>query len=166
MAAFGLQEQAEDILSWTGRVVGRLLTLDIFSRITQSIACLMQVVMNNSLVYYGDLDPIGSDMALSVMGIVMKISMIRGTFGAGVGIRAQPILRFNRGAKKYSRIRKTYLTAAVFATLLTFMCWVVCQTMPEHIITIFGNENANFTDFAIKCLRIYLFNIFCASFYC
>lgn len=149
-------------LDWV--LVGRFLTLGISSGITQSVACLMQVVMNNSLVYYGDLSPIGGDVALSAMGIVMKISMIMGTFGVGVGIGAQPILGFNRGAKKYSRIRKTYLTAAVFATLLIFACWVVCQTMPEHIIAIFGNENANFTDFAVKCLRIYLFSIFCAGF--
>ena len=43
----------------------------------------MQVVMNNSLVYYGDKSPIGGDVALSAMGIVMKIAMIMGAFGIG-----------------------------------------------------------------------------------
>ena len=37
----------------------------------------MQVVMNNSLVHYGDQSAIGGDVALSAMGIVMKIAMIR-----------------------------------------------------------------------------------------
>ena len=36
--------------------------------------------------------------------------------------------------------------------------------MPETIISIFGKENAEFTDFAVKCLRIYLFSIFFAGF--
>ena len=98
------------------------------------------------------------------MGLVMKIAMIMGAFGVGVGIGAQPILGYNRGAGQYERIKKTYKIAVSFATLLIFVCWIFCQTMPETIIGIFGNENADFTDFAVKCLRIYLFGIFCAGF--
>lgn len=140
------------------------LALGVSSGITQSVACIMQVVMNNSLVYYGDQTQIGGDVALSAMGIVMKIAMIMGAFGVGVGIGAQPILGYNRGAGQYERIKKTYKIAVSFATLLIFVCWIFCQTMPETIIGIFGNENADFTDFAVKCLRIYLFSIFCAGF--
>lgn len=144
--------------------IGGFLALGISSGITQSVACIMQVVMNNSLVYYGDQSHIGGDVALSAMGIVMKIAMIMGAFGVGVGIGAQPILGYNRGAGNYRRIKKTYMTAVFFATLLIFICWIFCQTMPETIIGIFGNENAGFTEFAVKCLRIYLFSIFCAGF--
>lgn len=86
-----------------GKLIGSFLTLGISSGITQSVACIMQVVMNNSLVYYGNKSPIGGDVALSAMGIVMKIAMIMGAFGIGVGIGAQPILGYNRGAGKYRR---------------------------------------------------------------
>lgn len=147
-----------------GTRVKRFLALGVSSGITQSVACIMQVVMNNSLVYYGDQTSIGGDVALSAMGIVMKIAMIMGAFGIGVGIGAQPILGFNRGAGNYRRIKKTYLMAVVLATVLILICWIFCQTMPEKIISIFGNENGQFTDFAVKCLRIYLFSIFCAGF--
>ena len=143
----------------------RFLTLGISSGITQSVACIMQVVMNKSLVYYGDLaSGISGDIALSAMGVVTKIAMIMGAFGVGVGIGAQPILGYNRGARKFDRIRRTYLMAVIFATILIFVCWIFCQTMPETIIGIFGDDNASFSDFAVKCLRIYLFSIFCAGF--
>ncbi len=89
-----------------GKLIGSFLALGISSGITQSVACIMQVVMNNSLVYYGDKSPIGGDVALSAMGIVMKIAMIMGAFGIGVGIGAQPILGYNRGAGKYRRIKR------------------------------------------------------------
>lgn len=145
-------------------LISRFLVLGISSGITQSVACIMQVVMNKSLVYYGDLSPIGGDVALSAMGVVMKIAMIMGAFGIGVGIGAQPILGYNRGARKFDRIRKTYRMAVIFATVLIFVCWIFCQTMPETIIGIFGKDNAGFTEFAVKCLRIYLFSIFCAGF--
>lgn len=136
-------------------LVRRAMALGISSGITQSVGCIMQVVMNNSLVHYGD---------QSAMGIVMKIAMIMAAVGIGVGIGAQPILGFNRGAKNFARIRRTYLLAVTFATGLIAFCWLLCQLFPETIVGIFGKENAAFTDFAVKCLRIYLFSIFCAGF--
>ena len=146
------------------RRVKRFLTLGISSGITQSVACIMQVVMNNSLVFYGDRSEIGGDAALSAMGVVMKIAMIMAAFGIGIGIGAQPILGFNRGARQFKRLRKTYKMAAASATLSIFVFWRVCQLFPEQIISIFGNDNAAFSDFAVKCLRIYLFTIFFAGF--
>lgn len=130
------------------RRVKRFLTLGISSGITQSVACIMQVVMNNSLVFYGDRSEIGGDAALSAMGVVMKIAMIMAAFGIGIGIGAQPILGFNRGARQFKRLRKTYKMAAASATLSIFVFWIVCQLFPEQIISIFGNDNAAFSDFA------------------
>ena len=144
--------------------IGRFLTLGVSSGITQSVACIMQVVMNNSLVFYGNQSTVGGDVALSAMGVVMKIAMIMGAFGVGVGIGAQPILGFNTGAGNYHRLKKTYKYAVIFATVLIFAGWACCQLFPEAIISVFGNDNAGFTDFAVKCLRIYLFSIFCAGF--
>ena len=67
--------------------IGGFLVLGISSGITQSVACIMQVVMNNSLVYYGDQSHIGGDVALSAMGVVVKIAMIMGAFGVGFSAR-------------------------------------------------------------------------------
>lgn len=146
------------------KLIRRFLTLGISSGITSCVACIMQIVMNRSLVYYGDQSEITGDVALSAMGIVMKIAMIIASFAIGVGIGAQPILGFNRGAEKYRRIRTTYTYAVLLATGSIFVGWLACQIFPSQIISIFGGESAEFTDFAIKCLRIYLFCIFCAGF--
>lgn len=146
------------------RLVKNFLQLGISSAITQSVACIMQIVMNNSLIYYGDRSPITGDVALGAMGIVMKIAMILGSFGIGIGIGAQPILGYNRGAQKFDRIKKTYTMAVSFASALVVAGWLICQIFPEQIIHIFGNESPQFSEFAVECLRIYLFGIFCAGF--
>lgn len=52
------------------------LPLGISSGITQMASTVLQVVMNNSLVYYGNKTAIGGDVALSAMGVVNKIGMI------------------------------------------------------------------------------------------
>lgn len=147
-----------------GRVWYKIFSLGISSGITALVACIMQVVMNNSLVYYGNQTEITGDVALSAMGIVMKIAMILASVCIGFGIGAQPILGFNLGAKKYARVRHTYLLAVSIATGSILIGWAVCQLAPHLVLSLFGKENQTFTDFAVRCLRIYLGGIFCAGF--
>lgn len=147
-----------------GRVWYKIFSLGISSGITSLVACIMQVVMNNSLVYYGNQTEITGDVALSAMGIVMKIAMILASVCIGFGIGAQPILGFNLGAKKYTRVRHTYLLAVSIATGSILVGWAVCQLAPHLVLSLFGKENQTFTDFAVRCLRIYLGGIFCAGF--
>lgn len=147
-----------------GRVWYKIFSLGISSGITSLVACIMQVVMNNSLVYYGNQTEITGDVALSAMGIVMKIAMILASVCIGFGIGAQPILGFNLGAKKYARVRHTYLLAVSIATGSILIDWAVCQLAPHLVLSLFGKENQTFTDFAVRCLRIYLGGIFCAGF--
>ena len=147
-----------------GRVWYKIFSLGISSGITSLVACIMQVVMNNSLVYYGNQTEITGDVALSAMGIVMKIAMIMASVCIDFGIGAQPILGFNLGAKKYARVRHTYLLAVSIATGSILIGWAVCQLAPHLVLSLFGKENQTFTDFAVRCLRIYLGGIFCAGF--
>lgn len=151
-------------LSLDFALIKNFLALGFSAGITQSAICIMQVVMNNSLMHYGNLSSIGGDVALSAMGIVMKISTIMTSLAVGVGMGAQPILGFNKGAKKYMRIRKTYLSAISLATILVMCCWIMCHIFPETIIGLFGKESEEFTDFAVNCMNIYLFGTFCAGF--
>lgn len=145
----------------------RILSLGISSCITQSAAALMQIVMNNSLVYYGDqmtMANVDGDIALSAMGIVMKISTIIVAISVGIGVGAQPILGFNKGAKQPKRIKKTYQLAATTATIIAICGWLACQFLPEYILVLFGNDSEAFHNFAVLCMRIYMGGIFCAGF--
>ncbi|MBS5063291.1 MAG: MATE family efflux transporter [Hungatella hathewayi] len=134
------------------------------SGISQLVACVMQVVMNNSLVYYGNQSEVTGDVALSAMGIVMKIVMILGSFCIGIGVGSQPILGYNYGAGNYKRIRSTYGKAIIYATVSVSVGWLICQTVPHLILSLFGSGNEQFTQFAVKCMRIYLGGLFCSGF--
>lgn len=147
------------------RIWRRILALGFSGAITQGVACLMQTVMNNSLVYYGNLDPrVGGDVALSAMGIVMKIVMILVSVGLGVGIGAQPIFGFNYGAKQPKRIKKCYFLALKVSTALIFIGWLMCQLYPRQILSVFGNADAGFTNFAVQCMHIFTFAIILSGF--
>lgn len=141
-----------------------VITLGISSCITQAAATILQIVLNNSLVFYGDRADVGGDVALSAMGIVSKISMILIAVCIGIGIGSQPILGFNKGAGNYDRIRKTYVWAVGIATMVTLAGWGLCQLFPNEILKIFGSTDSNFTEFAVKALRIFMMGIFTAGF--
>ncbi|MEG1066325.1 MAG: MATE family efflux transporter, partial [Erysipelotrichaceae bacterium] len=146
------------------RITKNILSLGVSSCITQSAITLTTIVMNNSLVYYGNLTSIGGDVALSSMGIVMKIAMIITSICVGIGIGAQPILGFNSGANQIKRIKQTYKLAAASATAVSIIGWLACLLIPNLILAMFGNDNAVFTQFATKCMRIYMGGVFCAGF--
>ena len=122
------------------RVCKKLSILGISSCVLQVASTLLNIVMNNVLVYYGNQDPVGGDIALSAMGIVMKISMIIISVCVGIGVGSQPILGFNRGAEQPERVRRTYIVAVLTATAVTMLGWLMCQTIPHILLRLFGTE--------------------------
>lgn len=147
----------------SGGIFKSIAVLGISSCALQLASTALNIILNNVLVYYGDRDPVGGDIALSAMGIVLKISMIVISVCVGIGIGSQPILGFNRGAKQIDRVRKTYICALVIATSVTIIGWALCETIPDTILLLFGKENPVFTEFAVRSMRIYLGGIFAAG---
>lgn len=148
----------------SGRVCRMTFMLGISSFVTQVVACVMQIVLNNTLVYYGNQSAVGGDVALSAMGIVMKVAMILASACIGIGVGAQPILGFNRGAKQPGRLKQTFVMAAWVSTAVVSVAWLLCQLFPEQILSLFGSEDANFTAFAVKAMHIALMGIFFSGF--
>lgn len=154
----------KSILRVDPEICSLVLPLGISSGITQIASTILQVVMNNSLVYYGNQTAVGGDVALSAMGIVNKIGMILVSICLGIGIGSQPIFGFNKGANQPKRVRKTFLVAATSATTVAVLGWLVCQLFPGAILSLFGTEDPQFNLFAERCLRIYMLGIFAAGF--
>ncbi|WP_077613208.1 MATE family efflux transporter [Clostridium sp. Marseille-P2415] len=154
----------KDSMRINGDICRLALPLGISSGITQVASTILQVVMNNSLVYYGNQTDVGGDVALSAMGIVNKISMILISICIGIGIGSQPILGFNKGADRPKRVRRTFLLAAAASTTVSFIGWITCQVFPGPILSLFGTQDVQFTQFAVRCLKVYMLGIFTAGF--
>jgi Na+-driven multidrug efflux pump len=61
-------------------------------------------------------------------------------------------------------VRKTYFLAAAAATVIAFAGWLSCQIFPRQILNLFGTEDMQFTQFAVRCLKVYMLGIFTAGF--
>ena len=78
--------------------------LGISSFITQMSFVVVLAVENNLLAKYGVNSEYGSEIPITVLGIVMKISQILNSMIIGVAVGAQPIFGYNYGAEKYDKI--------------------------------------------------------------
>lgn len=132
-------------------------SLGISNSMNQVAITLVQIVLNNSLTYYGELSIYGSDIPLAANGIVMKTNGILMAFIIGLSQGMQPIIGFNYGAKQYDRVRGTYKLAVRCSLVLTSIGFVLFQFFPKQILSVFGSGDALYYEFAIRFMRIFLF---------
>lgn len=138
------------------KVLFQCLSLGISNFITQLAIVIMTALCNNLMTKYGALSKYGSDIPMTVLGIVMKINQILMALLVGVSVGAQPILGYNYGAGNIKRVKKTYgvMLAASFA--VSGAAFIVFQRFPQGIVNIFGSESELYNEFAVKAIRTFL----------
>lgn len=142
-----------------------ILSLGIPSFITQIATACTQIVMNNMMRYYGANTIYGSDIALSCYGTMMKVYQIAHAMFVGVSSGTQPINGFNYGAKQYKRVKQTYYTAITIASIISFAWWLIYQTFPAQIASLFVSaEQTDYITFAVYCYRFYMLAFFVYGF--
>ena len=79
--------------TWT--VTKTILQLGFPSLLTQGLTALVQIVLNNLMRVYGEASIYGSDMSLSVYGMMMKVYQLAHSMFVGVSSAIQPINGYN-----------------------------------------------------------------------
>ena len=101
------------------------------SCINQLAMMIVQIVMNNLLKHYGALSVYGEYIPIAVSGIVMKVNQITFSIVIGLGQGAQPVISFNYGARKYSRVRAA-LRSAITVGAGACICAVPVVPAGDH----------------------------------
>ena len=135
------------------------LSMGISSSVNQIAITIVQVVLNNSLTYYGAMSIYGKEIPLAACGIVMKTNAILLAFIIGISQGSQPIIGFNYGARQYDRVRKTYKLAITANLCISAIGFVLFQFFPYQIISLFGTGDAAYFEFSVRFMRIFLFMV-------
>lgn len=130
--------------------------IGISSGINQLAILLVQIVMNNSLTYYGALSKYGADIPLAACGIVMKTNGILMSFVIGISQGMQPIAGFNYGAKQYDRVKRVLKLALISNVIISFVFWFLFEFETGLVLSIFGSQDVLYFEFAKKFMRIFL----------
>lgn len=138
----------------------RIAALGATPAFNQVAMMVVQIVMNNTLTYYGSNSVYGSDIPLACAGIISKVNMLFFSFVIGISQGLQPIVSFNFGAQKYDRVKDAYKKAVFAATAISIVAFLCYQLFPRQIIGIFGSGSEEYLHFAERYFRIFLFFTF------
>ena len=133
--------------------------MGISSSSNQVAITLVQIVLYNSLTFYGGKTVYGTDIPLAACGIVMKTNAIVLAIVVGISQGAQPIIGFNYGAKQYHRVRDAYLLAVKWNLVVSAIGFFLFQCFPHFIISLFGDGERLYFEFAVLFMRTYLFMV-------
>ena len=144
-------------------VYARMLTLGITSFLSQISLVAAMAAINNMLRKYGALDPIFgqeqyAQIPMAVVGIVMKFFQIVISIVVGMAAGCIPIVGYNMGAGKKTRVRELFTKLLISEALVGLIALVLAESFPRQLIAIFGakNESVYYMDFAVKAFRTYL----------
>lgn len=137
-------------------VAKKVVTLGISSFITQMSFVFVVAVENNLLAKYGAESKFGREIPITVLGIVMKISQILNSIIIGISAGSQPIFGYNYGARKFDRVKQTLKIVLGTSVMISIFAFILFQTIPDKLISIFGSGDELYMEFACLTFRTYL----------
>lgn len=138
-------------------ILKKLAMLGISSFITQMSFVFVMAVENNLLAKYGMESEYGSEIPITVLGIVMKISQILNSIIIGLAAGSQPIFGYNYGARKFDRVKESLKLVLGTSVIISIIAFILFQTIPDKLISIFGSGDEKYMEFACLTFRTYLF---------
>lgn len=108
--------------------------IGISSCVNQISLMLVQIILNNSMTYYGQFSIYGQEIPLAACGIVMKTNAILLAIIIGISQGMQPIVGFNYGAKQYDRVRGIFMLALKLNLVVSVIGWSLFQFCPEMVL--------------------------------
>ncbi len=152
-------------LKWSGfRVVDfrQMVTvakMGIAPSIFQMLSFVTNIIMNKSLQYYGDLDPVyallgGGELCISAVAIVNTVDSFIVSTTSGVNQAVSPVLSYNYGARKYTRVRKASLIAQGMAFVLALVIWLFMMLAPEFVVNLFSNGDEALIQYGAMAMRV------------
>lgn len=140
--------------------ITRTLGLGLSSFITQATVLALFVFMNNIMTKYGASSKFGSDIPLSVYGVISKINSLYISTILGISIGSQPIIGFNYGAGKYNRVKETLRKVLLINAVVGIIFNTIFLIFPKQLAGIFISKTDPsyelFMEFAVLICRSFL----------
>lgn len=135
------------------QIVKDIVTIGIGPFSMQLAGSMVTVLLNNSLKTYG------GDIANSSMAVINSIAMMVMMPVFGINQGSQPIIGFNYGAEKYDRVKETLKYAAIAATAITTLGFILTQLFPVQLYKLFISKEGNIAEISkigVPGMRIFL----------
>ena len=118
------------------KLIKQVLAIGASAFVRQGASSIMIVVANHMLLYYG------GDLAVAVLGIIIRVMMFSLMPIMGVVQGLLPLAGYNYGAGQHIRVRESILLAMKAATTIAGVAFIVVMLFAGPIMTVFTGDPA------------------------
>ena len=118
------------------RIVGSIFSIGMSPFLMNVTACVIVIIINNSLQEYG------GDMAIGAYGIINRLLMLYVMIVMGLTMGMQPIVGYNFGALKMDRVKHTLRLGIISGVCITTSGFVICELFPHAVASVFTSDEA------------------------
>lgn len=116
------------------KIVKNIISIGISPFAMNTCACLVVILINNSLSQYG------GDLAVGAYGIANRIAFVFVMITLGVCQGMQPIAGYNYGAENYNRMLDVLRLAAFSAIVICAVGFFIAMFIPEACVRMFTTD--------------------------
>lgn len=135
----------------TGRAYYEILMGGFPSLCRQLFNCASVICLNHAAARYAA--PACEASTVAAFTVVSRTMTFAYSFMLGINQGFQPVAGFNYGARLYQRVRKSYLFAMSFSSILLFTVAAVLFVLAPQIISSYRDEDPVMLALGIKVLR-------------
>ena len=117
------------------RKAGKILVAGLPSAGRQGLSALATILLNHATASWGD-------AAIAAMSAVNRLFLLAFAFCLGIGQGMMPITGYNFGFGRYERVKKTFLIAWLFSSLLMLLLSIPFLAFPAFFIKLFRDDPA------------------------
>lgn len=151
-------------LKWVGfqvinvKIMVYVAKMGIAPSIFQMLSFVTNIMLNKSLQYYGDLDPVyaligGGELCISAVAIVNTVDNFIVSTTSGINQAASPLISYNYGAGKYDRVRKAALQSQSMAGMFAIIIWLFMMCAPEFVVNLFSTGDEALIEYGAMAMR-------------
>ena len=140
-----------------GKVIGPCLGLGISSFVMVSTESVLSISFTTSLARYG------GDIAVGAMTVMTSINMLVTMPLNGLCQGGQPLISFNYGAKKLSRVKEAFYCQFLSCVGYAGTLWLLLMVFPKVFAGIFSPD-PELIGYTAWALRIFLAGVFSIGF--
>ncbi|MBQ5396869.1 MAG: MATE family efflux transporter [Alistipes sp.] len=122
-------------LRW--EIIKNIITVGMAPFMIQSCACVVVILVNNTLGEYG------GDLSIGAYGIANRVAFLFTMVVMGFTMGMQPIVGYNYGARAYDRVLKTLWMTVGWSVATTTLGFLICEIFPYQVVHIFVSEDGS-----------------------
>ncbi len=117
----------------------------------QALAVIATICLNRMAVHYAD--PGNEASVVAAFSIVTRVMMMSYAVIIGFGQGFQPVCGYNYGAKRYDRVKESYLFCNVLSTLILIVLSTLIYIYSPEIIALFRSEDPELIRVGSNAMR-------------